>query len=247
MLTVGTSRPANDELVAPLREKLLLLKSEQGYDESEIVSFCDDESNLRRFLVARDNDLEASYAMANLAIKWRSEIHPGSLTTADFATANSQGVWRFAGYAKNGWPIMLVRTSLYDPSCYSTEEYVRYIAYMMETNVKRVDSSNPNGQKHFIIFDMLGMQYNTDLAKLRQLIKIANDHNPERLGIAMVINASALFWGLWKIMSAWMDPATSEKVKVFTTDYVDFLEEHVGLEHVCTDLGGEREEDWPPP
>lgn len=197
--------------------------------------------------MARDNDLEASYAMANLAIKWRSDIHPGSLTTADFSTANSQGVWRFAGYAKNGWPIMLVRTSLYDPSCYSTEEYVRYIAYMMETNVKRVDSSNPNGQKHFIIFDMLGMQYNTDLAKLRQLIKIANDHNPERLGIAMVINASALFWGLWKIMSAWMDPATSEKVKVFTTDYVDFLEEHVGLEHVCTDLGGEREEDWPPP
>jgi len=38
MLTVN-SRPANEELVAPLREKLLLLKSEQGYDESEIVSF----------------------------------------------------------------------------------------------------------------------------------------------------------------------------------------------------------------
>lgn len=142
---------------------------------------------------------------------------------------------------------MLVRSSLYEPSCYSTEEYVRHIAYMMETNVKRMDSSNPNGQRHFIIFDMLGMQYNTDLAKLRQLIRIANDYNPERLGIAMVVNASTLFWGLWKIMSPWMDPATSEKVKVFTSDYVDFLEEHVGLEHICTDLGGKREEDWPPP
>jgi hypothetical protein len=117
---------------------------------------------------------------------------------------------------------------------------------MMETNVKRMDSSNPNGQRHFIIFDMLGMQYNTDLAKLRQLIKIANDYNPERLGIAMVVNASSLFWGLWTIMKPWMDPATSEKVKVFTTDYVDFLEEHVGLEHIPKDLGGKREEDWPP-
>jgi len=45
-----------------------------------------------------------------------------------------------------------------------------------------------------------------------------------------------------------MDKATSEKVKVFTTDYVEFLEEHVGLQHVYTDLlGGKREEDWSPP
>ena len=35
-----------------------------------------------------------------------------------------------------------------------------------------------------------------------------------------------------------MDKATSEKVKVFTTDYVEFLEEHVGLQHVYTDLLG---------
>ena len=38
MLTVD-SQPANEELIVPLREKLLLLRSEEGYDESEIVSF----------------------------------------------------------------------------------------------------------------------------------------------------------------------------------------------------------------
>jgi len=245
MLTVE-NRPAKEELFAPLKEKLLLLRSEEGYDASEVEPFCDDEGNLRRFLVARDNNLEASYAMASKAVQWRSEVHPCSLTVADFPTANAQGVWRFAGYAKNGWPIMLVRTSLFDP-CYSTEEYVRYVAYMVEKNIQRMDPSNPNGQRHFVIFDMLGMNYNTDLAKLRELIRITNDYHPERLGMALVVNASTLFWGLWKIMSPWMDKYTSEKVKVFTNDYVDFLEEHVGLEDIPTELGGKREEEWPIP
>ena len=246
MLTVK-SRHVEEELIAPLKEKLVLLQSEEGYDEDEVPSFCNDEHNLRRFLVARDNDLDKSYEMAAAAIKWRSEIKPATLTVADFVTANSQGVWRFAGYAKNGWPVLLVRTSLFAPGCYSTEEYVRYIAYMMETNIKRMDPTNPNGQRHFIIFDMHEMNYNTDYAKLRELIRIANDYHPERLGIALVVNVSTLFWGLWKIMSPWMDTYTSEKVKVFTTDYGDFLEENVGLENVHTDLGGKKEEDWPIP
>lgn len=241
------SRPANEELIAPLKEKLLLLQSEEGYDGGEVISFCHDEHNLRRFLVARDNDLDKSYEMAAAAIKWRSEIKPSTLTVSDFVTANSQGVWRFAGYAKNSWPVMLVRTSLFEQGCYSTEEYVRYIAYMMEKNIERMDPSNANGQRHFIIFDLHEMNYNTDYAKLRELIRIANDYHPERLGIALVVNASTLFWGLWKIMSPWMDTYTSEKVKVFTSDYGDFLDEHVGLENVHTDLGGTKEEDWPTP
>ena len=208
------------------------------------LAHSNDEDNLRRFLVARDNDLDKSYDMAAAAIKWRSEIKPSTLTVADFSTANSQGMWRFAGYAKNGW---LVRTSLFLPGSYSTEEYVRYIAYMMETNIKRMDPTNPNGQRHFIVFDMLGMNYNTDFAKLRELIRIANDYHPERLGIALVVNASTLFWGLWKIMSPWMDLYTSEKVEVLTSDCKDFLEEHVGLEQIYKDIGGKKEEDWPAP
>ena len=211
------------------------------------LAHSNDEDNLRRFLVARDNDLDKSYDMAAAAIKWRSEIKPSTLTVADFSTANSQGMWRFAGYAKNGWPLMLVRAGLFMPGSYSTEEYVRYIAYMMETNIKRMDPTNPNGQRHFIVFDMLGMNYNTDFAKLRELIRIANDYHPERLGIALVVNASTLFWGLWKIMSPWMDLYTSEKVEVLTSDCKDFLEEHVGLEQVYKDLGGQKEEDWPVP
>ena len=59
------------------------------------------------------------------------------------------------------------------------------------------------------------MKYRCDMQKLRQLIKLANDYYPERLGIALVINANMLFWGLWKLMSPWMDKTTSEKSGFF--------------------------------
>ena len=114
------SRPVDEDLIAPLKEKLLLLQSEERLDEDEITSFIHDEHNLRRFLVARDNDLDKSYEMAAAAIKWRSEIKPANLTVADFVTANSQGVWRFAGYAKNGWPICW-----FGPLCLSPVATVR--------------------------------------------------------------------------------------------------------------------------
>ena len=45
-----------------------------------------------------------------------------------------------------GWPIILVRAGLWDSYAYTTDEYVKYIAYFMETNVKRMDPSNPSGQ-----------------------------------------------------------------------------------------------------
>ena len=140
---------------------------------------------------------------------------------------------------------MLVRTGLWDSYAYTTEEYVKFIAYFMENNAKRMGPSNPNGQRHFIIFDMKGMKYRCDMQKQRQLIKLANDYYPERLGIALVINANMLFWGLWKLISPWMDKTTSEKVRVFQKDYLPFLEEHVGLEHIPKDLGGTKEGDWP--
>ena len=69
---------------------------------------------------------------------------------------NEQGTWRFAGYAKNGWPIILVRARLWDPHKYSVDEYERMVAFFLENNVRRMDAANPNG-KNFLIFDMKGL------------------------------------------------------------------------------------------
>lgn len=47
------------------------------------------------------------------------------------------GTWRFMGFAKNGMPVVLVRARLWNPGKYSVNEYVKYVAYFMEQNIKR--------------------------------------------------------------------------------------------------------------
>lgn len=91
-------------LLEPLRKELLKLKSESTHDfldDKELDSFLEDDS-LSRFLVARRNDFNKAIKMARDALTWRCTYHQSKLTVGDFETANSQGVWRFMGYAKNG-------------------------------------------------------------------------------------------------------------------------------------------------
>jgi len=42
---------------------------------------------------------------------------------AEIATALAQGCWRFAGWARDGRGIILVRAALWKPSAYNLEEY----------------------------------------------------------------------------------------------------------------------------
>jgi len=126
---------------------------ERAADEAERRALCEDVDGLKRYLVARQNKLDKSLTMAKNTCSWRAKIKPAELTVTDFPTANEQGTWRFAGYAKNGWTIILVRARLWDTHKYSVDEYERMVAFFLENNVRRMDAANPNG-KNFLIFDM---------------------------------------------------------------------------------------------
>jgi len=243
---------ADESLIEPLRERLTKLKNEpENLNGVEIDAMCgnDNDNELRRFLVARVNNLEDTYAMAADCLRWRCKKKPSEIRVSDFAVANGQGVWRFAGYAKNGWPVILATSSLWKPEEYSVDEYVTMLAFFMETSIKQMDPAmaDPakNG-KHYIIFDMRGTHFlNQDFKMLRQFVKICADYYPERLGYGVVIHTNIAFQMMWKIIKRWMNKRTSEKAVLFGKDYHAFLDEHIGLENVTIDLGGTRKEEWP--
>jgi hypothetical protein len=233
---------ADESLVAPLIERLLQVEDKD--DEEERRALCEDQDGLKRFLVARQNHFDKALTMAANTTQWRAKVKPQCLTVADFPIANAQGTWRFAGYAKNGWPIILVRARLWDPAKYSLDEYVKMVAFYLDTNVKRMNPED-NASKNFLIFDMQGLSYlKTDMSKLRQLAKLTSEYYPERLGFAVVLHADWVFQATWKIMRGWVDARTAAKARVFSTDFFPFLQEHIGAENLSEDLGGTRT-DWP--
>jgi hypothetical protein len=181
---------ADDSLLVPFRERLLKLVDEIG--ETEVRRICDDDYALRRLLLARLNNIDKAYSMAVDVLRWRSQIKPSELKVSDFATANSQACWHFAGYAKNNWPIILIKANCWDPTKYSLDEYVKMVAFFLERNEKRMNPADPEA-KNCVVMDMKGMSYlKLCFRKIRQLVKLIAAYFPERLGNCVVCNADTV-------------------------------------------------------
>ena len=50
-------------------------------------------------------------------------------------------------------------------------------------------------------------------------MKIAQDYYPETMGAAYVVNAPALFSGLYNMVKGFVDEATRAKVRIMGTNY----------------------------
>lgn len=233
---------ADAALIPELRGKLSNLEGDDRVDPAELKALLDNEYTLSRFLIARENKVEKAFRMARDYVVWRSQFRPSQITVADFATANSQGVYRFAGFAKNGWPILWVHSKNWNPWAYSIEEYTKMVAFFLESLEKHCKPDF----KVYIVIDMLGMSYlANDILKVRQLAKLTADYFPERLGYGVVLHADVLFYSIWTIISPLLDRRTRAKARIFRSGFLGFLEEHIGLDHVPEDVGGTRQAPWP--
>ncbi len=128
------------------------------------------DGDCRRFLCARDHNVEKAADMARYALDWsvcgrarrvrcgrgcfahaaasrplppapprlspsrslwharrRQRIQPDKIQPADISTPLAQGCWRFAGWARDGRAIVLIRAALWKPSAYSLEDYQKYV------------------------------------------------------------------------------------------------------------------------
>lgn len=250
---------ADESLLDELRAKILALRREGTDDttkDDEDINYevdymlsgddndDDGKSNLCRLLLARSNNVEKAYEMGKSIIIWRSKMKPHQLSIQDFPTAHSQGVWRFAGYAKNGWGIIKIIAKNWSSFSYSVEEYCKMVTYYMEQNIRRCKNSAPE-KKNFLIFDMKHMNYFSDIRKLRVLTKLTNDYYPERLGVAVIVNCDYVFDKLFHLMIKWVDTRTSKKAIDFRTNGSEYLLQHVDSDQLTIDLGGTRETEWP--
>jgi len=211
---------------------------------------------IERYLTARNDDMRQALDLAKTAEEWRADIQPWTITPADIPVAIRSGCWRFAGFALDGRPILLVKVSLWRPRDYTLDEYVRYIAYMQENNIARIHvdpaTGTPRATKGIVMFDMGGFSvFQNDLRMIQKLIQINQTCYCERLSLAVVFNAPRAFVGLWGIIKAWIDQRTAQKVHLFAASDFDkaaaFLGKIISPQVLMAEYGGERRRDWPCP
>ncbi|KAI8990097.1 CRAL-TRIO domain-containing protein [Pilobolus umbonatus] len=94
-----------------------------------------------------------------------------------------------------------------------------------------------------VIFDCTGMGWHQlhmpALSFLRAIAECDQSYYPETMNKLFLVNAPSAFVYVWKIVKAWLDPGTIDKIQILGTDYQESLLKHIPAENLPSFLGGQ--------
>ncbi|XP_073146665.1 uncharacterized protein [Henckelia pumila] len=171
-----------------------------------------DDSTLRRFLRARDLDVEKASAMFLKYLKWKQTFVPkGFVSPSEVGNEIRQNKMFMQGTDKKGQPIAVVFGERHFMCKGGTDEFKRFLVFGLDKLCSRIPDNGP--EKFTIIGDLKGYGYrNSDVRGYLAALSILQDYYPERLGKVFVINAPYIFMTLWKIIYQFIDKNTRNKI-----------------------------------
>jgi len=245
----------DESKVIHLREKFLQLMRDEELDEEEIRPvICDEDGDsysfVRRCLIASNNNEKKAYKLGVEGIRWRSKIKPRQITMDDIHFPNKK-IFTHSHHAltmchtntkdgsnNNQNPVVYIKMDVYNPRKFSTDEYEKLVAFILETCLK-AQQQNPSTKNDedrkrsrvYLIHDMRNnSKLNIDLPKTAKLAKFVSVYYPESC-VGVAIHADFVTQILWNFLSPLLDKQTRDRVSIFGRDndnYEDFLEHHIG-------------------
>ncbi|CAA3000056.1 random slug 5-like [Olea europaea subsp. europaea] len=169
-----------------------------------------DDFMIRRFLRARDLDVEKASAMFLKYLSWRKEFVPnGFISPSEIPNDLAQDKLFMQGHDKTGRPIVLVFAERHKPT--SVEEFKRFVTYTLDQICARMPSGH---EKFTAIADLEGWGYaNSDIRGYLAAVSILQDCYPERLGKMFIIHVPYIFMTAWKMVYPFIDKNTKKKVE----------------------------------
>ena len=102
---------AEQRAVDELNERVRALVPSDTLSLEAIDEFVRD-GNAERFSRAKSFEVETAFAAAKSTLEFRTKVKPARIRPGDIPRALPSGCWRWAGHAKDGRPIILVRYTL---------------------------------------------------------------------------------------------------------------------------------------
>ncbi|KAG2320386.1 hypothetical protein Bca52824_013599 [Brassica carinata] len=145
-----------------------------------------DDLMIRRFLRARDMDIEKASTLFLKYLAWKKSALPkGCIPESEIANDLSHNKVCMQGHDKMGRPIVVSFGNRHNPSKGNPEEFKRFVIYTLEKICARM----PRGEEKFIaIGDLQGWGYsNCDIRGYLAALSTLQDCYPERLGKLYII------------------------------------------------------------
>nr|CAB3504786.1 unnamed protein product [Digitaria exilis] len=169
-----------------------------------------DNLTLRRFLRARNHNVDKAAAMFLKFLRWRREAAPdGFVPEEQVRRQLSHDMICMGGVDRSGRPILVAFPARHYYANRDLAEFKSFVVYFFDKICARI----PRGQEKFLcIADLKGWGYsNCDVRAYIAAIQIMQNYYPERLGKALMINVPYIFMKAWKMVCPFLDNNTKDK------------------------------------
>ncbi|KAG7029143.1 Random slug protein 5 [Cucurbita argyrosperma subsp. argyrosperma] len=190
------------------KQKVVIMRAFVEREDSSAKDV--DDFMIRRFLRARDLDIEKASAMFLKYLSWRKSAIPnGFISASEISTNLAHNKLFMQGVDKKGRPIVVGYGNRHKQG--NIEEFIRYVIFALE----KICSRMPRGQEKFVcIGDLQGWGYsNSDIRGYRASLSILQDCYPERLGKLYIVHVPYIFMTAWKMVYPFIDKNTKKKIK----------------------------------
>eukprot|EP00871_Galdieria_phlegrea_P000566 jgi/Galph1/150/GphlegSOOS_G4932.1 len=203
-MSIGAEEPTREELEAAEQLKKLIQKDDyfSPIDQEFCTTF-----TLVRYLRARDHNLRLAREMLVETLQWRREVRPERMICKRCIQNPRSHTFRPLGIDKLGRPVLY--------SCFvgledrSADNNVKHLIYYLETIF-----SNSFAESYIWVLDFVGFSaqdLNPTVGK--KSLKLFSDHYPERLYLAIVVDAPLVFSSLWAILKPFISKNTAKKIE----------------------------------
>ncbi|KAJ5558367.1 hypothetical protein N7461_002339 [Penicillium sp. DV-2018c] len=188
---------------------------------------------LLRYLRATKWNVSEAETRLQSTLTWRREYDLKKLTPEYISIENETGKQVILGYDIHGRPCLYLL-----PSNQNTERSDRQLEHLVFMLERAIDLMGPGQETIALLvnFNETKSGQNASLGQAKQTLGFLQNHYPERLGRALVINVPFVIWGFFKLITPFIDPNTRQKLK-FNED----LRQHVPPSHLMKSVGGDVE------
>ncbi|KAL3525392.1 hypothetical protein ACH5RR_013764 [Cinchona calisaya] len=203
-------QPKNDdnnsaEKDAKVRELRTAIEPQSGRS----LKYCS-EACLRRYLEARNWNVDKAQKMLESSLKWRATYKPEEIRWHEVAHEGETGkVSRANFHDRLGRTVLIMRPGMQNTA--SPEGNVRHLVYLIENAILNL----PEGQEQMSwLIDFNGWSLNTNIpiSTARDIIYVLQNHYPERLAVIILYSPPRIFEAFWKVVRYFVDPKTFQKI-----------------------------------
>lgn len=244
----AAKKAAHDKAVLELRAKM---EAPEGKEAAEILFKTRDvpteetvtsDAYLRRWLVARDWDVEVTYKLLTDHASWRQHNVPkGFMPEEEVKVPLADDKTFMQGVDHEGRALVIVRVR--NHICRKDLRDMRkFSIYIMDNMVELCDKQKNPGARLVSMFDMTDCSMaNMDVACMRMILTMLGQHYVERLSAMYFYNPPLVFWGLWNSMKGLLPEVTRNKIKVIDPSDLRELRELVPDHVLPKEYGGQAD------